>query len=1611
MGVSGNSSSAYHNPNNGGNHPHQSHPPPPPHPYYNPQYSTRDGNQQSSLPPSTGVQQYENSNIGASLNTSFHSTGSTSSIRSSGNHHPSQKPSGSGKNLKKHMPVMYRLSWSASSPAMTITLLVPKRVPVPGSNNNKSPFTKVGKGSARYYDENGNLVDEDDDDQTQTSSLSNDQHSSSDPSNNGSNSNLRKKIMDIYSLRIPLSYFLQLASNKKNENGVEESSYPGWLDRQTLRARLNGGGRAIGLDPPYLYRAVSAVEESALHLPEWVPIGTENVTVEVVMGGGTQDGWVQCEASVAISGGNGNNGSAPTPSVDNRPSVGRMESPPLGSGNINPAQNPSSSVLVGSSSSYAQPQSQQHQLMGSGMLLGGTSIMPPGVSVGSNTFSSNHPQLYQQHYAHHQQQQQQQQPYTSFNSNAFGYSADGNKKTTAPGFGNIGSSQLHLGQQNQYNQSLAMFSQSSSIWPASSSSSNPGWHSTLTPATPAIQENISTNSTNVNRQNQAPLVANATAASAIIDGSFKNETTTELPSSNQSSKSVESVSSKAEDNTSNFASGTVSSQSSTKSFTYQEEKSDSSPAKTPDPASIMAPLLSMGFTERQCLAAIRAIQYLDQNDGNGSSDEGEDKDAIVNINDQKSRKSRLASFTRSDKSEDGNAYSSLGSNELVRQISGEDIVDFILSGDSLKSRSATNNNNLNISGVSSVPSTASDDDELDDVSYGTGQQYMSNENVSSNNVWESNTTSEKNSKAGTSANAASSMSNSSTSKQSTPTVWGNAGKLKLVKSISTGSAAPSGSNKSANQTTAWSNAASANGSGLLPNSSHTTSAQSSTPTPQATKMIKVLDVPQDINAFVFHCNAQTREECLERRLFGCPSGGQYGPHSKAKANDLLFLADFSAWTVTGIFTAKSDAALNIEKDAWNGRFPWQIRVYEWQHSSSLRTIHIDRVNEILGLASGSKLNMLTKDQLIKLVSSKEFAQVVPPSLYKMKPAPAPLPTSTSVVNTSANHSSNAAITGQSSSSSNDVTNLPSVSSKVVNSTGNNTNHEVVAKNVQTSSSLPSKPSKISTTDSVQSNGNQSNLGSDEGIKFHQQPQFHQFQSSNYHDEHPATAMHRVKLVSAWFDSTANDILTLNETFHSNIKKAASQSSITKKDRNLCNDLNRFVYKGTGDADAYSWPLMTFNHIRNGLGDIFDQWLFQAHAVGNDEGRGARFIQLCKNGDLDPAVHTPFDESGSWTRQGRSGSSSSRNKREDPMLLSHVPGSVEHIKILLQDKDGSTALAIPDDELAEVLANKFVRELEQISVEVRKTQSALVRIGGEDYLKSVEDKMLGMRLSEVTTKYYDEDGETVEKTIMRIEWHTKSSIAQGRPPQVQKIYKTHFDMLSKNYREYSSGTDPELKHILTRMFVLLCRYDLVGDMKNGCNVSLTSTAFETLTKQFGVTHECFASPMNHVCPSYNSIFPDIDRYFGSLGSFFDFVPKEGSFELDIPFNGSSAKITLDHILGLLYQSDSDKHPLSFIVIVPDGEDILEYAQNSPFLRKTAILEADDATSGATFTLDVQYKDASSSTRKMSRNADEMDAPNSNKMKLFLWLQNDFGHDLWTPTVEKVQNVVNCFNSGI
>ena len=47
-------------------------------------------------------------------------------------------------------------------------------------------------------------------------------------------------------------------------------------------------------------------------------------------------------------------------------------------------------------------------------------------------------------------------------------------------------------------------------------------------------------------------------------------------------------------------------------------------------------------------------------------------------------------------------------------------------------------------------------------------------------------------------------------------------------------------------------------------------------------------------------------------------------------------------------------------------------------------------------------------------------------------------------------------------------------------------------------------------------------------------------------------------------------------------------------------------------------------------------------------------------------------------------------------------------------------------------------------------------------------------------------------------------------------------------------------------------------------ALPVAVLECLHKNFGVTFECFGSPLNSYFRQYCSAFPDIDSYFGSRG---------------------------------------------------------------------------------------------------------------------------------------------------
>lgn len=80
-----------------------------------------------------------------------------------------------------------------------------------------------------------------------------------------------------------------------------------------------------------------------------------------------------------------------------------------------------------------------------------------------------------------------------------------------------------------------------------------------------------------------------------------------------------------------------------------------------------------------------------------------------------------------------------------------------------------------------------------------------------------------------------------------------------------------------------------------------------------------------IRGFVFACGKKTEAECFDRLLFG--SDRVFGPVViRIRNGDLLFLHNLETDVLYGVFEASSDGNLNIQKDAWKGRYPYQVKV-------------------------------------------------------------------------------------------------------------------------------------------------------------------------------------------------------------------------------------------------------------------------------------------------------------------------------------------------------------------------------------------------------------------------------------------------------------------------------------------------------------------------------------------------------------------------------------------------------------------------------------------------------------------------------------------------------------
>uniref|UniRef100_A0A0G4H8W7 PCIF1 WW domain-containing protein n=1 Tax=Chromera velia CCMP2878 TaxID=1169474 RepID=A0A0G4H8W7_9ALVE len=131
------------------------------------------------------------------------------------------------------------------------------------------------------------------------------------------------------------------------------------------------------------------------------------------------------------------------------------------------------------------------------------------------------------------------------------------------------------------------------------------------------------------------------------------------------------------------------------------------------------------------------------------------------------------------------------------------------------------------------------------------------------------------------------------------------------------------------------------------------------------------------------------------------------------------------------------------------------------------------------------------------------------------------------------------------------------------------------------------------------------------------------------------------------------------------------------------------------------------------------------------------------------------------------------------------------------------------------------------------------------------------------------------------------------------------------------TNRDAREFVSAVFCLLARYAAAaGSPKGGADqAACPNPAFQTMQTHWKVTAECFASAFNSRLPSFCSAFPDTDLPFGSLGSFFDFKPLEGSFEANPPFVPSVVSQMAKHMEFLLSKAEKRKKALSFLVVLP------------------------------------------------------------------------------------------------
>ncbi|PAA53478.1 hypothetical protein BOX15_Mlig032164g2 [Macrostomum lignano] len=230
---------------------------------------------------------------------------------------------------------------------------------------------------------------------------------------------------------------------------------------------------------------------------------------------------------------------------------------------------------------------------------------------------------------------------------------------------------------------------------------------------------------------------------------------------------------------------------------------------------------------------------------------------------------------------------------------------------------------------------------------------------------------------------------------------------------------------------------------------------------------------------------------------------------------------------------------------------------------------------------------------------------------------------------------------------------------------------------------------------------------------------------------------------------------------------------------------------------------------------------------------------------------------------------------------------------------------------------------------------------------------------------------------------------------QGICRSVFAKLQQLYTLHCTEEDPSMEKFFPRLWCMLTRYQaFLGQQSQNTQAALPIPVFEAISRLFGVTFELFASPLNCYFKQYCSAFPDTDCYFGSRGPVLDFYPLEGSFEANPPFSEELMVAMVNHMENLLKEATG---PLSFMVFLPDWRD--------PPTEALVRLEASPYNRRQTCVLPFEHSYRNGMQHCLERDEDLY--VKSAHGTLIVFLQNDAGFMKWTPTSEKIKDLLIAF----